>query len=182
MGLFILLVSYVREQLWTAGLHLTSLRWSWTVSRMQTHIFTGVLGQKIADKQVCSSTDITRSPTLGADLVVAVEVIHPPTHTVMCLPTHICALPPTSTHSPHTDIHAITKQTRTECPDIVIMIPCRALMCELRWQFPDTPLRAAGWVLQKSFHFVTIFDSFSRHNSEVWTFTAFLTAFQHNVR
>lgn len=51
--------------------------------RMQTHTFT----------QFCSFSGLTRSFMLRTDSVV-IGVIRPPTHRVMCLPTHICALPP----------------------------------------------------------------------------------------
>lgn len=105
MGLFILLVSYVREQLWTAGLHLASLRWSWTVLRMQTHTFTGVLGQNTADKQVCSSTDITRSPALLQCRFSCSGGSYPPTYTYcnVSANSHLC--PPTHIHTLFTHRH-----------------------------------------------------------------------------
>lgn len=92
---------------------------------VDTHYHT-VSCQKTADRQVCPFADITRSLILCADLVVVMEVIHPPTHDVsanshLCLPTHIHTLM-------HTQTYTQSQSKYEQFPDIII-IPCCALMC-----------------------------------------------------
>lgn len=136
MGLLRPLLSYVR-----VGFHLDTL-WSVpTTLRIQVRIFTQF---KVKRQQISRIALLLVSEdlmVLHTNLVV-MEVFHPPTHNVSanshCPPTHVHIL----THV-HTDKHTIAKQMRTECPDIVIIISCCALMCWLRWQFSSTPLRAA---------------------------------------